>query len=90
MQTNGAAPRRRAGTRPKKRRRLSVLLAIATVALVVMWAAPLARSGAWPPPPGRRSPLPSPTSPTGTPASGSSTPWIRWRGEIQAPEQERL
>jgi hypothetical protein len=53
MQTDGAAPRRRAGTRPKKRRRLSVLLAtaavvvmIATVALVVMWAAPLARSGA--------------------------------------------
>jgi hypothetical protein len=49
MQTDGAA--RRAGTRPK-RGRLSVLLAtaavvvIATVALLVMWAAPLARSGA--------------------------------------------
>jgi hypothetical protein len=48
-QTDGAAPR--AGTRPK-RARLSVLLAtaavvvIATVALLVMWAAPLARSGA--------------------------------------------
>jgi hypothetical protein len=53
MQTAGAPPRRRAGTRPKKRGRLSVLLAtaaavvvIATVALLVMWAAPLARSGA--------------------------------------------
>ena len=49
MQTDGAA--RRAGTRPK-RGRLSVLLAtaavvvIATVALLVMWAPPLARSGA--------------------------------------------
>ncbi len=49
MQADGAPPR--AGTRPK-RGRLSVLLAtaavvvIATVALVVMWAAPLARSGA--------------------------------------------
>ncbi len=52
QKTDGSAPRR-AGTRPKKRGRLSVLLAtaaavvvIATVALVMMWAAPLARSGA--------------------------------------------
>ena len=49
MQEDGAAPR--AGTRPK-RGRLSVLLAtaavvvIATVALLVMWVAPLERSGA--------------------------------------------